>query len=102
MTPGETALTRTPCGAASFASDFVNVMSPPLDVEYGPAPGPPPLRPAIDTTLMIAAFVGAIITGNAAREQNAALFKLRSMISSQSSSVRSTIGCRFTREPALL
>src|SRR5262245_2694440 len=102
ITPGDTPFTRIPCGAISLASDLVYVMSAPLAVEYGPAPGPPPLRPAIDTMLTIEPRLRAIIEGATACEQKIADFKFSAIILSQASSVMSASGTRFTSEPALL
>src|SRR5687767_10667485 len=63
ITPGDTAFTRMPCGASSRAIDFVYAESAAFDAAYAPAPGPPPVWPAIDTTLTIAPRRRSIIDG---------------------------------------
>src|SRR3954451_10749814 len=73
MTPGETAFTRTLCGASSFAQAFVRVIRPPLAVEYAPAPGPPPFLPAMETILTMLPDLRSIMEGATACEQSRTL-----------------------------
>jgi hypothetical protein len=53
MTPGDTAFTRMLSLTSSFAMPRVNVLTKPFADAYIAAPAPPPLRAAIDVTLMM-------------------------------------------------
>src|ERR1700687_3187711 len=96
------AFTRTPCGASSLASDLLSVISSPFAAAYGPAPGPPPFRPAIETTLMIAPLLRSTMDETTAREQRAALVRVRLRISFHVASSISTAFMRRTNGPALV
>src|SRR5580692_4003320 len=96
------AFTRTPYGASSLASDLVYVINPPFAAEYGPAPGPPPFLPAMETTLMIAPLLRSIMDETTACEQSAALVRLRFRISFHTASSNSVAFMRRNSEPALL
>src|SRR5580692_5718239 len=96
------AFTRTPYGASSLASDLVYVISPPFAAAYGPAPDPPPFRPAMETTLMIAPLLRSIMDEATDREQSAALVRLRLRMSFHAASSSSAAFMRRNSEPALL
>src|SRR5262249_26957921 len=52
VSPGAMAFTRTPCGAISVASDFVNAMIAAFEAAYAVRPVPP-VMPKFDEVLMI-------------------------------------------------
>src|SRR5215211_7421700 len=79
INPGATQLTRTPCGASSFASAFVRLITAPFDAAYAPAPGPPPFHAASDDILTMQPRLRAIMPAPAARHIRNALVRLTSI-----------------------
>jgi len=66
------------------------------------APGPPPLRPAMETMFTITPLLRSIIDCTTACEHSTALVRLSRKMSSHLAAVISRIFMRSTSEPALL
>jgi len=75
---GATAFERMPERAYSFASDFVNVMSPAFEAEYAAAAVPPPVLPALEPTATMRPNPDRFIAGTARRAQRKAPVRLTS------------------------
>src|SRR5262249_52161653 len=78
--PGDTALTRTPAGDTSRASDFVSAITPPLAAAWCAAGRTDPYSPAVDAKFATDPFPRATIAGSRERQETNAVFRLASSV----------------------
>ena len=86
--PGEMALTRTPSGVTSRASDLVKPITPALAAAYAAAGRMEPYSPAVEAKLTIEPDRGASMAGSTARQATSAVSRLAEIISVQSAGDR--------------
>src|SRR5580704_6074561 len=92
--PGEIALTRTPSGLTSLASDLVKAITPPLAAAYAAAGRMDPYSPAVEAKVTIDPARRATMAGSTARQATIAVSRLDEIIAVQSAgddSAKSTI-----------
>src|SRR5580692_909387 len=92
--PGEIALTRTPSGLTSLASDLVKAITPPLAAAYAAAGRMDPYSPAVEAKVTIDPARRASMPGSTARQATITVSRLDEIIAVQSAgddSAKSTI-----------